>query len=82
MQTLSMKPRLYFIVKKEQAGSSPTESNGAMYVLEHLKELDRSTGRRYGLAGQCTSVSVARCSAAGCIYFRPILCSIRDNFAL
>jgi hypothetical protein len=31
-----------------------------MYVLEHLKELDRSTGRRYGLVqGQCTSVSVA-----------------------
>jgi hypothetical protein len=29
-------------------------------VLEHLKELDRSTGRRYGLVqGQCTSVGVA-----------------------
>jgi hypothetical protein len=28
-----------------------------MYVLEHLKELDRSTGRRYGLVpGSATSV--------------------------
>jgi hypothetical protein len=33
-----------------------------MYVLEHL-ELDRSTGRRYGLVqGQCTSVGVAGCA--------------------
>jgi hypothetical protein len=34
-----------------------------MYVLEHLKELDRSTGRRYVFlcfAGQCTS-GVAGC---------------------
>jgi hypothetical protein len=60
MQTLSlMKPRLYFI-DEEQAGSQLTESNGAMYVLEHLKELDRSTGRRYALCGgSAPSVSVA-----------------------
>jgi hypothetical protein len=37
-----------------------------MYVLEHLKELDRSTGRRYrwSCAGQCTLCGVA----ALCLY--------------
>jgi hypothetical protein len=38
---------LFLSTKEEQQVAELTESEWTMYVLEHLKELDRSTGRRF-----------------------------------
>jgi hypothetical protein len=62
---------VYFSMRK-QAGRQPSRVEWRCMCSSIWKELDRSTGRRYGLVqGRCTSVSVAwrGCALYVCIYF-------------